>query len=1199
MNSPFGARVPPDIDERRHATDTTRSILVQAPAGSGKTSLLTERFLKLLGEVDDPKQIVAITFTNAAATEMRNRILDALRSPGGNALAERALRHAESMGWRILDLPEQLRIRTIDSFCRELALQQPLLTQLSGQLNIDPNPANLYRIAARRTLEQIGREGSPVASAVETLLLWRDNNWQEWETLLAEMLRQRDRWMLDFVLSSDPDWNELRARLERPFARAIDDALSDLHAQLEAVSGLQDEVLALARFACEMRGNDSPMALAGCVALPSPPFADGLEAAVEKYQCLSSFLLTGKGTWRSAKGLKSNHGFPATDEGRAAKARFESVVHALAEVDGLEAGIAGVQTLPPPRYSEDEWSILRSCFVLLRHAAAELKVLFAERGVTDFTEVAHAAAHVLTSPEGIQSEAALAVADGIRHLLVDEFQDTSRRQHALLRSLIGAWSDVEGKSCFLVGDPMQSIYFFRDADAELFARVKTLGLELGDGAIFPLDFVPLRANFRTNPALVEWSNQTFVHVFGIVAEDGVAFSEAIAARESDPQDNARFSLHLEFVPAASHGSNRDERSVDIRQSAFEAQIQQIVEIVCEKQPEMELARRERAKGHDAKYRIAVLARARKSLSPIADALRKAGIPFRALDTENLRDRQEVLDALALAKAWMQPFDRVAWLGVLRAPWCGLSLKDLHILTSGDDEQLLDRSMPSLIEERAALLSSDGRRRSEHVLHCYRQRAISGIAAAGTWLEQCWLELGGDATVNAAERNNLELLWSCLDGLPNGLQDLNGPALEGALERLMAQPDPEASSEIGVQLMTIHKAKGLEFEVVIVPELQASESHGKHEMLSWLERGLASTDDSNEVTEFLVAPLPTKGSKRGGVKAWVDRVRQEREWQESKRILYVAATRAREELHFFARPAYRDTGDAFSLIEPKDGLLATAWPALENEIRERFEEWRAGAVEDVLEEVAAQESASNLLQMPSIERPTRLRRLPDDFDLAQTARRQRARGARIVNAGAPGGLFERHEGGLVSRVLGTAIHRLLQKLAELRSGMDWADSLRILEHFQPRILAQIRSAGIDRSTAQSLARKAMETALSAAREPQGGWILSPHPDAANEVAWTGLIEGKVRTVRVDRAFRGGLAPMQPGDSAWWIVDYKSAHEEAAEPEELLRKLRTQFAPQLALYAQVLQAMEGEQIPVRAALYYPRLRLLDWWDVSDAF
>ncbi len=1197
MNNPVGVRESPDYADRSRAIDTTRSILVQAPAGSGKTSLLTQRFLKLLGEVDEPKQIVAITFTNAAATEMRNRILDALRAPDGNELAVRALRHAESMDWRILELPDQLRIRTIDSFCRELALQQPLLTQLSGQLNVDKNPAELYRIAARRTLEQIGLEDNPVAAAVEELLLWRDNNWQEWEALLAQMLKQRDRWMLDLVLRSNPDWNELRERLEQPFSRAIMETLSNLHKLLNTVHSLRDESLALARFACETPGNDSPLALARCIELPSPPFEDGLAGAIEKYQSLSSFLITGKGTWRSAKGLKSNHGFPSTDEGRAAKARFERLVNALTEVTGLQAGISGVQNLPPPHYSDEEWTIVRSCFVLLRHAAAELKVLFAERGVTDFTEVAHAAALVLTSPEGIQSEAALAVADGVRHLLVDEFQDTSRRQHALLRSLVGAWSDAEGKSCFLVGDPMQSIYFFRDADTELFARVKTLGLELDGGTHFPLEFVPLRANFRTHPVLVEWSNQTFADIFGTISHDGVSFNEAIAARDGDLQNNARFSLHLEFVPTVGRGSSRDEQIPEIREAALETQIEQIVELVREKQPELVRTQRDRAEGRDAKYRIAVLARARKSLAPIAEALRKASIPFRALDTENLRDRQEVLDALALAKAWLQPFNRVAWLGVLRAPWCGLSLKDMHILTSGDDQQILERAIPEMIEERAAMLSADGRRRAEHVLHCYRQRTFSGIAAAGTWLEQCWLELGGDFCVDAAARNNLELLWSCLDGLPNGLQDIDGSALDGALENLMAQPDPEASSEIGVQLMTIHKAKGLEFEVVIVPELQAGESRGNHEMLSWLERGLTKSDDSHEATEFLVAPLPSRGAKRGGAKAWVDRVRQEREQEESKRILYVAATRAREELHFFARPAFKDNGQELELDVPKNCLLGTAWPALEGEIRERFEEWKAGGAGLELENVAAVSSTSKILQMPPKERPTRIRRLPDDFDLAKTAQRQRARGARIAGAKVSGSLFERHEGGLISRALGTAIHRLLQELAQLHANMDWADSLRALERVRPRILAQIRGAGIELTMAQTLAQKAMETAISAAKDPQGEWILAPHPGAASEVAWTGLLDGDVRTVRVDRAFRAGDAPLEPGDSAWWIVDYKSAHEETERPEDLLPKLRAQFAPQMALYARVLRLIEGAETPIRAALYYPRLQLLDWWKVAD--
>ena len=109
---------------------------------------------------------------------------------------------------------------------------------------------------------------------------------------------------------------------------------------------------------------------------------------------------------------------------------------------------------------------------------AELRVVFAEAAAADFIEVAQIALNVLRGEDGFPTDAALAVADGIRHLLVDEFQDTSRRQHQLLAHLIAAWPGREGRTCFVVGDPMQSIYFFRDADAELFPRVEQLGLEI-------------------------------------------------------------------------------------------------------------------------------------------------------------------------------------------------------------------------------------------------------------------------------------------------------------------------------------------------------------------------------------------------------------------------------------------------------------------------------------------------------------------------------------------------------------------------------------------------------------------------------------------------------------------------------------------------------------------------------------------------
>ena len=290
-------------------------------------------------------------------------------------------------------------------------------------------------------------------------------------------------------------------------------------------------------------------------------------------------------------------------------------------------------------------------------------------------------------------------------------------------------------------------------------------------------------------------------------------------------------------------------------------------------------------------------------------LREAGIPFRAVELESLKDRPEILDAAALARALVNPEDRVAWLGVLRAPWCGLSLAELHAI-AGTDDALAAGPSDSPIASRQARSSLDrfpqGCRTCTGCLRiCAASCAPSSPpASAGTLLQQLWRSLGGDRCVDAASRANLDFFWKLLDRLPGGEQDLTGPALDAALEDLFALPDPSTSSECGIQLMTIHKSKGLEFEVVIVPDLHARNGSNKSDLLSWLERGIADPDESGDLTEFLVAPLQFKGSDRGKAKQWVDKIRRERESQETRRILYVAATRAREELHLFAQLAYK-------------------------------------------------------------------------------------------------------------------------------------------------------------------------------------------------------------------------------------------------------------------------------------------------------
>ena len=1238
MSKTAPSPAPPDQTQRESALDPTRSILVQAPAGSGKTDLLTRRFLRLLGGVDDPGQIVAITFTIAAAAEMRHRILSELEkaaSPesGGSyeefsmsCLARRALDRSNARGWKLLDLPSQLRISTIDSFCREIALQQPLLSGLGGGLAIAEQPKDLYRRAARQTLNQIGNPGNAALSeAVEALLVWRDNNWQELEVLLVGMLEKRDRWMHDFVLSRDPDWGALRERLERPFANAVREGLTEVSRLLNQVPGAREEAMALARFACSQPGGERHQALAELAEFPNAPFltVEAVEEAHPAMLCLAELVLTGDRAFR--KQVDKRHGFPA--DRKAEKTRLLAMIRELDVIPGLESALAGVRDLPPSRYTEDDWLIVRACFMLLRNAAAQLKVVFAEAAEVDFVEVAQIAESVLQSDDGIPTDAALAAADGILHLLVDEFQDTSRRQHQLLARLIAAWPDRTGRTSFLVGDPMQSIYFFRDADAELFARVKSFGMEIPNAEKLALDFVPLSANFRTVPQLIERLNEVFENVFATDDGSGVKFSHAVPGREDTEAAHPTFKLHLNFEAQVAYRKQLPAAGIQEEEAPPEAQVAEIVGLILSRQAEMEQARRT-----GGKFRIAVLARARKSLAPIAQALHEAAIPFRALDLEKLGARPEVLDALALAGALLNPFDRVAWLGVLRAPWCGLTLGDLHTLTSADDAELLARPIPKLLAERLPLLSQAGRLAAQRVVSAINSTAALGAsrltASAGTWLEQVWLSLGGADCYDDTARANLDLLWACLDRLPGGQLDLLGPALDAALDKLTALPDPAASSDCGIQLMTIHKSKGLEFEVVIVPDLQAKTAGSSRKLLSWMERGLKPGEESElgedggsgEITEFLVAPLQSKGEDAGKSKAWVDRMVRERETQETRRILYVAATRAREELHLFARPAYKvEANGDFTLAEPPASLLSTAWPALEDEIRARFEEWKltrlpsAGAagpqlaVDADIESIAAV-GEGNLFVMPSAEPPTKptlLRRLPQDYRQAVGALsfpRPFAEGVgsddtQPANPSAKSGsnLYSRHEGGLLSRALGAAVHALLEELARLRGATDWQVARVALEQRRPRIASQVCALGIAPGQAAQIAADALQLALKASHDPIGQWILSPHADAASEVRWTGVVGGALTSVRVDRIFRAGLPPLSEGSVAWWVIDYKTAHADDLDSAAALARLRPLFAPQLEAYAAVLRNLHGEDAVLRAGLYYPRMSLLDWWEV----
>ena len=1232
------AKLPPDWRERNCVLDPSQSFLVQAPAGSGKTYLLTQRFLRLLAQAERPDEVVAITFTIAAASEMRNRVLEALeaaesRPPDSlsyppraevetlEQLAARALDHARRMNWQILELPGQLRITTIDAFCRSLALQNPLgwglLSGLGGTLNLS-NSKEAHRRAARRTLELLEGEDTAARRSVEALLLWRDNNWQDIENLIVQMLQNRNRWFQDFVFERDADWSALRLRLEAPFLRAARRKLETLCTKLDRLDGSREYALDLARFACANGGTSVPTSLAERAELPlihaeAEPGVETLqiEDAVDAYSDLASFLLTNAGTWRKKGGLNVNNGFPPTPSGKAGKERFGEFVAGLAEEPGLEAALAAFQQATPIRYEEQEWELIRHCFAVLRTAAAQLQLIFAETGSVDFTEVAQIAQRVLAPEGGYASDFAQRQADSIRHLLVDEFQDTSRQQHEMLARVVAAWPEREGRSCFCVGDPMQSIYGFRDAEVELFERLKTHGLETSSDQEFdpfPFEFVRLEANFRTVPSLVNDLNGRFTQVFGENLEEkpapgSVQFAPAVAARESGSA--ARTELHLAFTHSGAEDAGAPASSNP--EATREAQLQELIGLIRDK---LEAARQCGA----TKYRLAVLARARKSLIPIAEALSKADIGFRALDLVKLNERPEVQDALTLAQALMNPADRTAWLGVLRAPWCGLSLSELHLLASSDEAAIQTTPIPVLLQERLPEIRAQiGERafvaaeRVGRVLRLARAERAAVNGTLGTWLESVWKALGGADTVNSAQAKNLSVLWATLDKLPEGDLDLLGAGLDAALDDLYALPDPSASGEFGVQLMTIHKSKGLEFEVVLIPDLEALSKGSDHRLMSWLERGLAEPGPEGEISEFLIAPIKTKGGEASAAKRWVDGVKKERDTLELRRLFYVAATRAREELHLFARPRFgigKAPGEA--VLAKPTGLLQTAWPALEEEVAQRFEDWWSGvSAEETAEAIGslaaeAADTSTNLLQMPasSTAKPTRMRRLPENYS-APTFKRT---GSGPDDGAAAEPVFERTEGGMESRLLGTAIHASLERYGHLRTTLEPAEALQGLDAALPSFVAILRSGGLARAKAESLANEALAVVRRAVASADGAWILAPHTESENEARWTGLARSDARrpsSLRPDRVFFAA----KPGEDepSWWIIDYKSADlVTAAEDAKILafwQEHRARYAPQLEAYARLLRGLHPEQkLRIRVGIFYPRLPLLDEWSVD---
>jgi len=1124
----------PDLHQREQAIRPDVSFIVQAPAGSGKTGLLIQRYLRLLSIVDAPEEIVAITFTRKAAAEMQGRVLAALAqaatgNPADTAyhqqtldLARAALAQGLRHDWQLTENPGRLRIQTIDSLCGSLARQMPVLSGSGGMQQIADDPLPLYEQAAAATLVELESEpdwSAPIARLVSHL----DNDLPRLKGLFAEMLQKRDQWLRYVVHGHN--------------RRDLEQALQTLaQEKLQTAAGrfppdVQAELCTLLRFATDQLARDKPESnLLVCSHLDQFPAADA--DLLLHWQAIAGWLLTQEGNWRAR--LDKNIGFPAktrdkeeTAQREAMKARMTALIEQLQQSSGLREALTEIRLLPPVRFSDEEWELVDALVRLLGVTVGQLQLVFNERNQTDFTGIAHAAVNALgtdTEP----TDLALYLDYQIKHLLVDEFQDTSISQLELLERLTAQWSVDDGRTLFLVGDPMQSIYRFREAEVSNF--IQTFHRQRL-GAV-RLQALVLSANFRSGAGIVNWVNDSFSQVFAgadDLSSGAVRFHPSVATVNDVP---GAVSVYPAFDDS---GSIEAGRITDLIQTLRQ---------------------------NDANGTIAILVRNRNHLARILPALREAAIPFSAIEIDTLADKPAIQDLFALTRAWFSLADRIAWLSILRAPWCGLDLHALSVIAGKDRH----RTIWELCHDESVLerMPEEPRTRLERLIHIFtdamadrQRRPVRAI------IETLWCRLGGPATLSGSiDLQNAETYLNLLEQADRGGQITDLQSLQRSVSRLYAAVENPLEQN-NVRIMTMHKAKGLEFDHVILPGLGLSPRSAQPELMKWM---LRTRNDGGH--DLLFGTIRETGVEHSPLYQYIGEMERQKDSNEEKRLIYVAATRAKKTLHLFGS-ASRKTDKAGEMVCSVKGrsLLGQLWPVVQAEFIAAMQ-----ILPPVVDTAVAIPAA---MQIRRLRADWSLPPLPATASLAPTPPNSEI-----------GLLAEEVEyawaGETIKRV-GSVVHRCIQWIA--RDGIENWDRNRI-NNLHDRYEALFRQAGL---TAKDLdwACKQVSLALTGMlNDPRGLWILSNvHAYPHNEYPLTGIVGDKLVNVIIDRTFIDA-------HGTCWIIDYKTSRHESPDREAFLDQEQQRYAGQLNRYARLMQQLENR--PIKLGLYFPLLQGWREWD-----
>ena len=843
---------PVDQQQRRGAmTQLDATFMLEAGAGTGKTSILVERFVNCLRSGAELTSVAAITFTDKAAGELRERITRRLQEllSGSKPDEESPLLPEErKIVQDALDAIDTVVVSTIHSFAARLLRERPV------EAGIDPAFGQLDALGSELMLARLWRD-------------WLDELAAAQESAGARALSAalEAGVALSAVQKAAVEHFSRRHSLELSGARgaASDDGAAA--AVRRDVAALKDLVPALRAEAQTCKKPDDPL----CVGL------DGLAGALEQLPSFGDvnelgWALVALAARRSAFGRKGAGGAPNWPQGKD--------VALVARDDALDA----VQEAAG-RFKE-RLARLVSC------ASAEFS-LFAERrqrqaGLLDFDDL-------LGMTRDMLKGAGRSAADGARvrryfqdrfsRLLVDEFQDTDPLQVEIVFLLCADdpadddWQTLRLKpgKLFLVGDPKQSIYRFRDADITTFKRVKDRIDEQG-GRV-----VPILQNFRTLPGIVDWVNAAFRPIMGDEeTELRPAYADIVAGRE-DATAGEKV-----LVLAAGHGLA--EPSIgEVRQAEADA----VVGLLSGLESRGWTVR-DPATKQDRPARlgdVTVLFKTYAAIGVYEDALRESGLPYRVEGGRSYFQRPEIHDVVSALRAVDVPGDALAVYAALHSSLFGFSDDELYAFFAAGGRFDPYADVPEGFEQFGVAL---GLLRD---LHADRMtQSIKSVVDRLVRDTRLLEVLAADGAGAQAEGNLGKLLQ-----LAEAFSEEDGATFHAYVRKLVELQSraDEGESPVGeagqfVRLMSIHKAKGLEFPIVVLADT-CGQPRGVFYNDVFVDR-----DDRRLLFGFEAQPHDgSTGAARCALPG--DAALRAREADahafESLRLLYVAATRAGDRL----------------------------------------------------------------------------------------------------------------------------------------------------------------------------------------------------------------------------------------------------------------------------------------------------------------